>query len=186
MNDEEIIRLYFARDERAISETSARYGNYCFTIANNILHNREDSEECVSDTYQKTWESIPPQRPNVFSAFLGRITRNLSLNRYKMNTAARRGGNEFTILLDEVTDVVSDKETPEDEIMEQELLHAINEFLASLSRQQRIMLVRRYWYADDIATIASRVGMSANNVSAIIRRLRIKLHDFLCARGFDL
>ena len=87
MNDEDIIRLYFDRDETAITETSAKYGKYCYSIANNILHNHEDSEECVSDTYQKTWESIPPQKPNIFSAFLGRITRNLSINRYKLNTA---------------------------------------------------------------------------------------------------
>lgn len=186
MNDEDIIRLYFDRDERAISETSARYGKYCYTIADNILHNHEDSEECVNDTYVKTWESIPPQRPGIFSAFLGRITRNLSLNRYKMNTAAKRGGNDMTVLLDEISEVVSGGDTPEDLLMEQALVSALNEFLRSLQPHQRQMLVRRYWYADGISSIARRMGTSENNVSATIRRLRISLREYLLERGFDL
>lgn len=186
MNDEDIIRLYFDRDEAAITETSAKYGKYCYSIANNILHNHEDSEECVSDTYQKTWESIPPQKPNIFSAFLGRITRNLSINRYKLNTASKRGGNDFEIILDEISDVVSGIDTPEDVVMEKELVTAINSFLSSLPYDKRLMLVRRYWYSDDVRSIAQRLGISENNASTSIRRLRIKLHDYLLERGFNL
>ncbi len=186
MNDEDIIRLYFDRDEQAITETSTKYGGYCYTIANNILNNHEDSEECVLDTYQKTWETIPPQRPSVFSAFLGRITRNLSINRYKMNIAGKRGGNSYDAILEEISDVVSGSDTPEDIVMEQELVAAINEFLASLPSDKRKLFIRRYWYSDDIGILAKRFSISENNVSTSIRRLRIKLHDFLVERGFDL
>ena len=114
MEDENIIRLYWDRDEAAIEETAKKYGKYCFAIANNILYSREDSEECVNDTYVKVWESIPPKRPSIFSAFIGKITRNISLNRYKLNNAEKRGGNEMTVVLDEVREIVSGEKDPEE------------------------------------------------------------------------
>ncbi|MBR4431057.1 MAG: sigma-70 family RNA polymerase sigma factor [Clostridiales bacterium] len=186
MEDENIIRLYWDRDETAIEETSRKYGRYCFAIANNILCSREDSEECVNDTYVKVWESIPPKRPSIFSAFIGKITRNISLNRYKLNNAEKRGGNEMTVVLDEVREIVSGEPDPEEEAIRADLTAAVNDFLSTLSVEKRVMFVRRYWYADDVKSIASRMGTSENNISVSVRRIRNNLRDYLIERGFEL
>lgn len=186
MNDEGIVSLYWARDEAAIIETSNKYGNYCYTISYNILFNREDSEECVNDTYTKAWNSIPPNRPNVLAAFLGKIVRNISINRYRENTAQKRGGHQMNVILDELGDIASDRPDPEDKIIGKDLAGAINEFLAGIPKDKRVMFVRRYWYAEDIRTIASRMNVSENSVAVSIHRVRTKLRDYLGERGFDL
>ncbi|MBR2751712.1 MAG: sigma-70 family RNA polymerase sigma factor [Clostridiales bacterium] len=186
MNDDAIIRLYWNRDESAITETSRKYGNYCFSIAYNILYNNEDSEECVNDTYSRVWNTIPPQKPSVFSAFIGRIVRNISLDRYRKNLAEKRGGNVIPALLDEIGEIASDNPSPEDDVVRNDLAKAINDFLYDLPLEKRVMIVRRYWYADDIKSIALRLGTSENNISTSIRRIRIKLRDYLLARGFEL
>ncbi len=123
MTDESIVALYWDRNEDAILETSRKYGNYCFTIAFNILSNKEDSEECVNDTYNKTWNSIPTQRPTLLQAFLGKITRNISLNRYKENTAQKRGGHRFEVVLDEIGEISSKEPSPEEAAEELSLIH---------------------------------------------------------------
>jgi len=186
MDDEGIIRLYWDRDETAITETSKKYGKYCFSIAYSILNDHEDSEECVNDTYTKVWNSIPPKKPSILSAFIGRIVRNLALDRYKRKTAQKRGGNTMDVILDEIGEIASDVSSPEDQLSHQELADMINDFLSSLPIEKRVMLVRRYWYADDIKSIASRLGVSENTVSVSIRRLRIKLRDYLRSRGYEL
>lgn len=186
MEDENIIRLYWDRDETAIEETSRKYGRYCFSIANNILFNREDSEECVNDTYVKVWDSIPPKRPSIFSAFIGKITRNISLNRYKLNNAEKRGGSNMDIVLDEIGEIVSGQPGPEEEAVMSDMTAAVNEFLAALPAEKRIMFVRRYWYADDVKSIALRMGTSENNISVSVRRIRNNLRDYLIERGFGL
>lgn len=186
MNDEDIIRLYWERDESAIIETSRKYGKYCFSISFNILSNAEDAEECVNDTYTKVWDSIPPNRPSKFPAFIGRIVRNLSLNRYKLNVAEKRGGKNIPILMEEIGEIVSDRPGPEEEILKQELMRDINAFLEGLSAEKRVMFVRRYFYADDIKTIARRVGKSENNITKTILRIRSKLYDYLVERGYEL
>lgn len=186
MDDEGIIRLYWNRDETAISETSMKYGKYCFSIANSILHNNEDSEECVNDTYTKVWNSIPPQNPSVFSAFIGRIVRNLAIDRFKRKTAEKRGGKNLDAIFEEMNEIASDAPGPEEELSLYELANLINDFLSDLPAEKRVMLIRRYWYADDIKSIANRLGMSENNVSVSIRRLRMKLHDYLKVRGYEL
>lgn len=184
MNDENIIRLYWDRDETAISETSKKYGRFCFTIANNILASKEDSDECVNDTYTKVWQAIPPQRPSVFSAFIGRITRNLALDRYRKNKAEKRGGSQMPIILEELGELVSDHPGPEEDLLRQDLAKALNAFLADLPSEKRVMVIRRYWYADDIRAIAERLGTSENNVSVSLRRIRIKLREYLTEKGF--
>ncbi|MBR6987695.1 MAG: sigma-70 family RNA polymerase sigma factor [Clostridiales bacterium] len=186
MEDENIIRLYWDRDETAIEETSKKYGKYCFSIANNILCSREDSEECVNDTYVKVWDSIPPKRPSIFSAFIGKITRNISLNRYKLNNAEKRGGSNMYIVLDEIGEIVSGQPGPEEEAVMSDMTAAVNEFLAALPAEKRIMFVRRYWYADDVKSIALRMGTSENNISVSVRRIRNNLRDYLIERGFGL
>ena len=186
MTDEAIVRLYWDRDEEAIAETSRKYGKYCFSIAYNILYNKEDSDECVNDTYNKAWNSIPPSRPTLLSAFLGKIVRNISLNRYKENTALKRGGYQMPLILDELSEIASDRPGPEEEILNTELIKAINDFLYDLPKDKRVMFIRRYWYADDIGAIAKRMGINENSVSVTIRRIRIRLRKHLLERGFDI
>ena len=186
MTDEELIRLYWKRNERAISETSRIYGKYCYAIAYNILHDNEDSEECVNDSYHKVWNAIPPTKPKVFSAFIGRIVRNISLDRYKMRTAEKRGGSQIPVILDEIGEIASDTPSPEDECVRQEVVAAINDFLTCLPMDQRVMLVRRYWYADDVRSIAERLGMRENSVSVALRRIRNRLREYLISRGIEL
>ncbi len=186
MDDARIVQLYWDRDEQAIPATADKYGRYCTSIAKNILENKEDAEECVNDTYLRAWNSMPPHRPGILSAFLGKITRNLSLNKYKHNTADKRGGEEATVVLDELLDLVSDTDSVEQEIDCQELINTINIFLSTLSAEKRGIFIRRYWYFDSVSEIASRFGMTKNNISVTLNRIRIKLHDYLLKRGFEL
>ena len=186
MTDESIVNLYWDRNESAITETDLKYGRYCFSISYNILSNKEDSDECVNDTYNAAWNSMPPQRPVILSAFLGKIVRNISLNRYKELNAQKRGGNQIELILDELGEIASDTPGPDDRVIQTHLVKAINGFLAGLPSEKRIMFVRRYWYADDIGAIAKRMGMSANNVSVELRRIRLKLRGYLIERGFDV
>lgn len=186
MEDCDIIQLYFDRDEQAIAETSAKYGNYCRSIALNILNNPQDAEECVNETYLKAWNAIPPNRPVLFKTFLGRITRNLSFNQYRKMNAEKRGNGQMNVILDELEECLSDGNDSSKEFSRTELVEAINEFLKKLPQTQRIMFVRRYWYADPVSQIAKRCGVSENAVSVALNRLRRKLHNELLERGFEL
>lgn len=186
MEDGRIVQLYWDRDEQAIPATADKYGNYCAAIARNILGSREDAEECVNDTYLNAWNAMPPHRPGVLSAFLGKITRNVSLNRYRYNTAGRRGGGEAAVVLDEIAELVSGTDGPEQESSRRELAAAIDDFLGALPAGKRCIFIRRYWYFDRVPEIASRFGMTENHVSVILTRLRLKLRDFLLERGFEL
>jgi RNA polymerase sigma-70 factor (ECF subfamily) len=186
MDDARIVQLYWERDERAIPATAGKYGGYCTAIAKNILGSNEDAEECVNDTYLSAWNSMPPHRPSVLSAFLGKITRNLSFNRYKRNTADKRGGGELAVVLDELADCVSGKNATEQEFSRQELVKAINSFLDTLPRDKRSIFVCRYWYADSISDIAKRHGMKVGAVSMTLSRLRAKLRSYLSERGFEV
>jgi RNA polymerase sigma-70 factor (ECF subfamily) len=184
MDDRKIVQLYWDGDEQAIPATADKYGSYCTAIAKNILGDNEDAEECVNDTYWSAWNSMPPHRPSALSAFLGKITRNLSLNRHKRNTADKRGGGELPVVLDELAECVSGKEDTEQELNRQELVKAIDDFLDTLPRGQRSIFICRYWYTDSISEIAHRHGMKAGAVSMTLNRLRAKLHDYLLERGF--
>lgn len=186
MNDAKIVQLYWNRDEQAIPATAAKYGNYCASIARNILGNEEDTEECVNDTYLNAWNSMPPHKPGILSAFLGKIVRNVSFNRYRYNTADKRGGGGAAVVLDEIAELVSDADRVEQEIDRRELIRTIDAFLGLLPAEKRILFVRRYWYFDSISDLASRFGMTENNVSVTLTRLRLKLRGFLSERGFEL
>ena len=185
MEDSQIIQLYWDRDPDAISATAEKYCSYCTTIARNILGNSQDVEECVNDTYLNAWNSMPPHRPHVLASFLGRLTRNLSLNRYKLQHSAKRGGYGFALVLDELADCVSGMDV-EQQIDRDELLQAVNVFLAGLSTKKRGLFVCRYWYADSISDIAKRYAMSESNVSTMLSRIRKSLRSFLRERGFAL
>ena len=186
MDDAKIVQLYWDRNEQAIPATADKYGNYCTSIAKNILGNREDAEECVNDTYLNAWNSMPPHRPSILSTFLGKIVRNLSIKRYKYNTADKRGGGQLPVVLDEIAEFVSDTDSVEQEIDRKELLRAIDNFLGTLTAEKRSLFVRRYWHFDSVSDIANRFGMTENNVSVTLNRLRLKLHNYLLERGFEL
>ena len=186
MEDKDIVQMYWDRNEQAIAETSSKYGRYCANIAMNILGNREDAEECVNDTYLNTWNSIPPHKPAILSAFLGKIVRNLSLNKYKFIHTAKRGGNEITLILDELGDIVSDEEAVIDVVIRNELIKTINGFIATLSEEKQYMFFRRYWYSDSIKTISAECGRTENYISVELGRIRKKLRKYLTERGYDL
>ena len=186
MDDARIVQLYWDRNEQAIPATAKKYGNYCTSIAQNILGNHEDAEECVNDTYMNAWNAMPPHRPSILSTFLGKIVRNLSIKRYKHNTTDKRGGGQATVVLDEIAEFVSDTDSVEQEIDRRELVTAIDGFLDRLPSDKKNIFVCRYWYFDSIADIASRFGITENNVSVTLNRLRHKLHNYLLERGFEL
>ena len=186
MDDAKIVQLYFERNEQAIEETANKYGRYCTSIANNILGNKEDVEECVNDTYLNTWNSIPPHRPKVLSTFLGKIVRNLAFNRYKHDHADKRGGGEMPLVLDELAECVSGSDNVADEYATKELVSTINEFLSTLPEDKRKIFVRRYWYTESVVEIAKRYNMESTAVSMILSRLRTKLHNYLIERGYDI
>jgi len=178
-----ILDLYNARSESAIKETSEKYGGYCLAIANKILFNREDSEECVNDTYLHTWNAIPPQYPAVFRTFLGKITRNLALNKFKLKRTKKRGGGEVNLLLDELEECISSGNTVEKEYESGVVTEAINSFLLSLDKESRIIFVKRYWYADAILSIASEARMSESKIKSNLFRTRKKFRQFLYKEG---
>ena len=186
MEDSKIVQLYWSRDEKAIDATADKYGRYCASIARNILGNREDAEECVNDTYLHAWNAMPPHRPGILSTFLGKITRNLSFNRYRYNTADKRGGGETAVVLEELLDIVSDGENPEQAMEYRELVNAIDAFLAGLPARKRRIFVCRYWYFDSVSGIASQFQMTENNVAVTLNRIRAQLRDYLLEGGFVL
>lgn len=184
MEDNGIIELYFSRSEQAIAETDRKYGGFCYSIAYNILFNREDSEESVSDTYLSAWNAIPPTRPGILSSFLGKITRNLSLDKWRCRTAAKRGGGEVPLALEELEQCVSDDETPERAYERKELEVSINRFLDRLPPTERNVFLCRYWYLDSIGEIAETFGFTMAKVNSMLRRTREKLRRHLEKEGY--
>lgn len=183
MEDAQIVQLYWDRDEAAISATADKYGAYCDAVARNILGDPEDAAECVNDTYLRAWNAIPPHRPQALSTFLGKITRNLALNRYRYGRAEKR--SRLPAVLEELS-CVAGGEDAEQALDRQALVEALNDFLAGLSPRKRTIFLCRYWYLDSVAEIGARLGMTENHVSVTLRRLRRKLRDHLLERGFDV
>ena len=186
MEDSAIIDLYWAREERALSETDTKYGGYCRSIAHNILKNREDSEECVSDTWLHAWNAMPPQRPGVLSAFLGRITRNLSFDRFKAARADKRGGGSLAASLDELAECIASRGGVDEAIDERELTRAIDAFLRTLPERECSLFLRRYWFVDGIDAIALRFSMKPNTVKSCLLRTREKLRRYLQQEGIAI
>lgn len=182
MDDETIIQHYWDREQRAVSETAEKYGAYCSSIAENILENREDAQECVNDTYLKAWNTIPPQRPKVLPAFIGKIVRNLAFDMYRRYRAAKRGGGQTALVLDELEECVPDR-MQNIECEENRLSEAVNEFVSSLSQKHRKIFVLRYWYNESVSDIAYSLNCSENSISIILTRLRGKLYKYLSERG---
>ncbi len=183
MDDRQIIELFNERSEAAISETADKYGKYCHYIAYNILYNEQDSEECVNDTWFRAWNTIPPQQPNKLSAYLGKITRNLALDRYKFYNREKRGKGQTNLVLEELSECISAGNSTEQEIDARLLVESLNTFLRSIPSQKRRILVRRYWFLSPINEIARDFEMSESSVKTILHRTRIKLKHFLEKEG---
>ena len=178
MDDAKIIALYEARDEAAIAETEKKYGGYCHYIAGRILNSREDAEECVNDAYHKAWNTIPPQKPESLASYIGMLTRQLSLNRYKLNHRKKRGEGTLPLILDELAECVGDGgDMPTADDLA--LRDALDRFLGGLPQRTRMVFLRRYWYADEVSTIAADYGLSEGHVGVLLYRTRKKLKEFL-------
>ena len=181
MDDEKIIELFFNRSEQAIEEVDKKYGKTCHNISYNILHNKLDAEECVNDAYLGAWNAIPPARPNPLLTYLCKIVRNLSIKRYEFNTAIKRNST-YDVAMEELESCLSSPETVESEIALKELTHIIENFLDSLSTENRVIFLRRYWFSDTYSDIAARVGMTEKNVSVRLTRIRENLRNYLKER----
>ena len=181
MEDRQIIELYFQRNESAIIETANKYGAFCHKIAMNILSIREDAEECVNSTYMKTWNTIPPKCPSFFFAYLAKICRHLALDRFDWNKAAKRQA-EIVSLSYELEMCIPDSRSA-DELQAKELGAILDSFLHSLSRENRIIFMRRYWYADSVSQIAKRFELSESAISMRLNRSREKLRAYLEKEG---
>ncbi len=185
MEDKEIVELYWERDQSAIAQTKEKYEHFCYSIAYGILRNQMDSEECVSDTYLRAWNGIPPEHPQILSAFLGRITRNLSLDRYRMIHAKKRGEGEVEVVFDEVRDMLQN-DFSDHHVEQLSVTDIMNEFLAKQKKENRILFVRRYWYMDSIAELAQKFGYSESKVKSMLLRMRQSLRTSLEEEGIVL
>ena len=182
MQDNDIIALYFARNEKAIEATQEKYGGYCHSIAMNILSDSLDAEECVNDTWLRTWNAIPPTRPNVLRVFVGKITRNLALDKYKARTAEKRAGGEFAVSLDELDECIGVMDERETALIGE----SISKFLRTQPETARRMFVCRYFYCDSIADIARRFRVGEGMVKSTLFRMRGKLRDHLEREGISV
>ncbi len=186
MEDSQIVNLYWERSERAIIETQRKYEKYCQAISYGILRSREESEECINDAYLRLWQTIPPQKPNNLKTFLGKIVRNLSINRYEYITAKKRGKTQFELSLQELEECIPSKEAVDKNIERTELTKVINKFLKGLSEEKKILFVRRYWYCYGIKEIAGQTGMEESKVSYDLFQIRKKLKQFLEKEGYKI
>lgn len=184
MEDNRIVDLYWQRNERAINETAAKYGKYLHSISYHILSNDEDAEECVNDTYNDAWQSMPPHRPSILSTFLGKITRRISIDIWRKHSADRRGGGEMALALDELDECVSGNENVENEVERRGMQQKLNDFLLELPRLERQVFMCRYWYMDSISDIAKQFGYSESKIKSMLFRTRNKLRMMLEKEGY--
>lgn len=182
MDDSTILDLFFARDQRAIEALDSKYGSNCRRLSRNILRDPRDAEECVNDAYLGAWNAIPPARPNPLATFVYKIVRNLSLKRHRDNTAQKRD-SRYDAALSELGEQFPTAETPESLLAARELARLLEQFLDGLSRENRVLFLRRYWFADPYADIAAHMGLSEKAVSSRLTRLRKQLRRFLTEKG---
>lgn len=181
MDDERIIELFFQRSERAIRELDMKYGKACHTLSYNIVNDTQDAEECVNDAYLGAWNTIPPTKPNSLQAYICKIVRNISLKLYSRKGAAKRN-SAYEVAMQELEPYLSAPETIEAEIETKELAHIIESFLDTLSEENCVIFMRRYWFTDTYTEIAKRVGLSEKNVSVRLTRIRKQMKDYLNER----
>ena len=183
MDDSKIVEMYWQRSEQAIAETDQKYGKYCYRIAYNILASNEDAEESVSDTYMTAWNTIPPRRPSVLATFLGKITRNLSIDRWRERSACKRGGGQIVLALEELEECIASTENVEQNYAKKELIVAYKRFVEKLPVTERRVFLLRYWYLDSIGDIAQKYGFSESKVKSMLHRTRQKLQRCLAEEG---
>ena len=182
MDDEKIIELFFARSERAIRELDTKYGKVCYSISYNILNNNLDAEECVNDAYLGTWNAIPPQKPNPLLAFVCKIVRNLSIMRHRANTAMKRNSS-YDIAMSEIENCIAGSDSVEQELEAKALARIIEQFLDTLTEENRVIFMRRYWFSDSYADIAKVTGLTEKNISVRLTRTRKQMRDYLVKEG---
>lgn len=186
VEDEEIIRLYWNRSEDAVAATSEKYGAYCTAVALRILGLIQDAEECVSDTWLRAWNAIPPERPSRLRLWLGRITRNLSVDRLKGMRAAKRGGGEGALLLGELEECIPSASRVENEVDDARLTALLNEFLRAQRPDRRAAFVLRYYCAQPVAAVAKQLSMNENTAATVLFRMRKALRAYLEHEGVSL
>ena len=186
MNDNEIVMMFWDRDESALGMVSEKFGSYCRRIAFNILDNAEDSEECVNEAMLKAWESIPPNKPQSLSGFLGKLTRNLAIDTLRKRKSGKRGGGEYALVLEELSECVSDGADIGETVEYRELVDAINEFLRGLDPIRRSICVMRYSRLEAVEEIAKALGVKESYVQTVLFRTRKKLRNYLRKRGFEV
>ena len=183
MEDGKIIDLYWARSQQAIEASQEKYGAYCHTIARRILEQEEDAEECVNDTWLHAWNAMPPQRPNILSAFFGKLTRNLTLDRWRRARAAKRGGNQVEIALHELEDCLPDRHSPDEALEARETAAIISEFLRRQEETDRKLFIRRYFHLESLEELRGEFFMTEGQVKSKLHRLRKKLKAELEREG---
>lgn len=181
MEDEKIIELFFERSEQAIRELDIKYGKVCHKLSYNIVNNRQDAEECVNGAYLGVWNAIPPSRPNPLLTYVCKIVRNISLKVYYKKGAAKRN-SVYDVAMQELEDYLPALNTVEAEIEAKELAHILESFLDTLTKENRVIFMRRYWFSDTYADIAQRVGLTEKNVSVRLTRIRQKMKQYLIER----
>ncbi len=179
MTERELVKLYLMRDEAAIRESEAAYGAYCQTIARRILHDEGEAAECVNDAWFQAWQTIPPAEPEHLGAYLAKITRNLALSRYRKAHSQKRGADRVELCLDELSECLPDGDTPENAAERELLAKTVNDFIAGLPGDERVMFVRRYFYLDSVSEVANRMGCSQAKVKTAMFRCRKKLQEWL-------
>ena len=186
MQDEKIVELYWQRDESAISETQAKYENYLYKIAYNILSDKEDSNESVNDTYLAAWNSIPPHRPNVLSTYLDKLTRRISIDIFRKRNRIKRQGSEYALSLNELNDCLSSDNSPEKDYETKLLGEVINAFLHTLSDDARNVFIGRYYFLDSVKDVAKYCGISESKAKTLLFRTRNRLREYLEKEGFTI
>lgn len=186
MDDRHIVELFLERSEEAILQTDIKYGRYCHRVAFNVLGNNEDSEECVNDAYMRVWNSIPPNEPDSLSAYVGKVTRNIALDKLRQKNSDKRGNGEVPVLLDELAECLSGADEYERRMDSEEIVNALNSFLEGLSATERGVFMRRYWMAEPIADVAERYDISVSKTTTMLFRLRGRLKKHFMKEGISL
>lgn len=184
MLDREIVALYWKRSQEAIAETQKKYGNYCLSIARNILPILEDAQECVNDTYLAAWDAMPPHRPKILSTFLGKLTRRISIDRWRSLSAQKRGGDTVTLALEELGECIASDSDPQKQLEAKELGRLLTRFLKGQEDLERTVFVRRYYDLKSISEIAKEFGLSESNTKVMLYRTRQTLRDYLQKEGY--
>lgn len=184
MKDSRIIQLLILRSERAIAELNEKYYRYLYSISHNIVKNNEDAEECINEAYLKIWSNIPPIVPKSLKAYIGKVTRNISINLYRKSVANKRGSGEIEIVYDELEEILASENIVEDTVISREVIEVINLYLYKLTKEKRMMFILRYYAAYDIKSIAKKMNISESKVKMTLYRLRANIKDYLIEKGY--